>query len=79
MKKRNRIIAAIGLAALWAICITTLRALLAPTVGAVVVNQIDASNAGYFALAATISAVSIATILISLLFAVVIVVVLRSK
>jgi hypothetical protein len=79
MKKRNRIIAAAALAALWAACVTTLRALLAPAVGAVVVNQIEASNAGYFALVGAGSAASAATVLISLIFVVLIVAVLRSK
>jgi len=79
MKKRNRIIAAGIVAALWGVTVALLKALLAPAIGAAVVSQAEASNASYFALAGMSAGASGVLLLVSLAFAVLIAVILRSK
>lgn len=79
MKKGRRYVVAAILVALWAACLSIARALLAPAVGLEVVNQLDASNAAYVFSAGAGTGAHLVNVLITVVFAALVVLVLRSR
>lgn len=79
MKNSNRVIKAAILVLAWIVSIIFARTFLVPEIGAATVMQLDTSNTGYIAAMGFSSVVSLATLVISLVFALLIYLVLRSK
>ena len=79
MKKKNRIFATLLLAIGWGVSLSIARAWLAPAIGAATVMQLDASNASYATAMNFMSIASIVSVVISLVFALLIYLVLRTK
>lgn len=79
MKPHQRIIAAMILVVGWIASIAFARAFLAPEVGAATVAQLNNSNTAYALATGFASAASLPTTIISVIFAVAIFLVLRSK
>lgn len=79
MNKRKRLLLVSLWLILWGAMLSLVHTLMAPILGAATVQQMEASNASYLASMSVISGVSWVSILISLVFAVLIYLTVRSK
>lgn len=78
MKKHHRYAVVGILAALWLVALAAIRILLAPVVGAAVVNQVDASNASFYNSLAIVAGATNLSIIVTLIFVGLVIAVVRS-